>query len=161
MARKAIVDRDIILNMLKEGETTQHIADQFNVSRQAIDLHRKEFIVKGLLADKRAARRKKSELQTTTETPTPPARRQTNTIHDETSFPESSISLDQHIDLLINAFHALKRVVLMEKELNAYKQENERVKREIEYLKERERKRIEQENRWLLIRNDANAEPHS
>jgi hypothetical protein len=160
MARKAIVDRDIILNMLQEGETTQHIADKFNVSRQAIDLHRKDFIVKGLLADKRAARRRRSEIPVTDNTPRP-ARRQPEIIPEENISPESSISLDQQIDLLINAFHALKRVVLMEKELNAYKQENERVRKEIEYLKERERKRLEQENRWLLIRNDSNTEPHS
>jgi len=160
MARKAIVDKDIILSMLQEGETTQNIAEKFNVSRQAIDLHRKDFIVKGLLADKRAARRKKSEIQLT-EAPSQTTRRQPEKTPEDNNFQESSISLDQQIDLLINAFHALKRVVLMEKELNACKQENERVRKEIEYLKERERKRIEQENRWLLIRNNPNTEPHS
>ena len=49
MARKAIVDRNIVLQLLKEGKTSQSIAAQFGVSRQAIDLHRKEFIRTGLL----------------------------------------------------------------------------------------------------------------
>ena len=49
MARKAIVDRNTVLQLLKEGKTSQNIATQFGVSRQAIDLHRKEFIRTGLL----------------------------------------------------------------------------------------------------------------
>lgn len=49
MARKAIVNKDTVLRMLREGETTQRIAEGFNVSRQAIDLYRKDFIGKGLL----------------------------------------------------------------------------------------------------------------
>ena len=49
MARKAIVDRNTVLQLLKEGKTSQTIATQFGVSRQAIDLHRKEFIRTGLL----------------------------------------------------------------------------------------------------------------
>ena len=63
MARKAIVDKDIVLNMLKGGETTQHIADEFNVSRQAIDLYRRDFIKKGLLPNQRATRTRKAAEQ--------------------------------------------------------------------------------------------------
>ena len=49
MARKAIVDRNVVLQLLKEGKTSQSIASQFGVSRQAIDLYRKEFVHAGLL----------------------------------------------------------------------------------------------------------------
>ena len=49
MARKAIVDRPAVLEMLKEGKTSQAIADRFGVSRQAIDLYRKQFTREGLL----------------------------------------------------------------------------------------------------------------
>ena len=49
MTRKAVVDRDTILNMLREGKTTQNIAEKYGVSRQAIDLHRRDYIKKGLL----------------------------------------------------------------------------------------------------------------
>ena len=49
MARKAIVDRNTVLQLLKEGKTSQSIANQFGVSRQAIDLYRKEFVRTGLL----------------------------------------------------------------------------------------------------------------
>ncbi len=58
MARKAIVNKNIILNKLKDGETTQSIAENFNVSRQAIDLYRRDFIKKGLLPNQRALRGK-------------------------------------------------------------------------------------------------------
>jgi len=49
MARKATVDRNLVLQFLKEGKTSQSIATQFGVSRQAIDLYRKEFFRTGLL----------------------------------------------------------------------------------------------------------------
>jgi len=49
MARKATVDRNLVLQLLKEGKTSQSIAMQFGVSRQAIDLYRKEFFRTGLL----------------------------------------------------------------------------------------------------------------
>jgi len=55
MARKAIVDRDLVLTWLREGKTTEYIAEQYSVSRQAIDLHRRDFISRGLLPDQRAA----------------------------------------------------------------------------------------------------------
>ena len=62
MARKAIVDRDIVLICLREGKTTQYIAEQFGVNRQAIDLHRRDFISRGLLPNQRAARGKRAAL---------------------------------------------------------------------------------------------------
>ena len=66
----------------------------------------------------------------------------------------SGESLDEQIDLLISAFSALKRLPVLEKEIEAIKRENEKARYEIERLKSQERKRLEQENRWMLIRDD-------
>jgi transposase len=144
MARKSIVNKDIILSMLKEGETTQRIAEKFNVSRQAIDLHRKDFIKKGLLPDQRAARTRKAPKEVV-------AQRQ-NLISSKKS------SLDAQIDLIINAFNALKRLPQLEKEVEIYKHKYENALHEIERLKENEKKRLDQESRWLLTQrhNDTN-----
>src|SRR5208283_1618191 len=99
MARKAIVDRNTVLQLLKEGKTSQSIAAQFNVSRQAIDLHRKEFIRTGLLPGT-AIPLPVTEPQTIASTisskPTP-------------TVSPKDISLDQMIDLFIKAFDAMKR----------------------------------------------------
>ncbi|MDP2730737.1 MAG: hypothetical protein Q8O55_09690, partial [Dehalococcoidales bacterium] len=100
MARKAVVNKDIIISLLKEGETTQSIADKFNVSRQAIDLHRRDFIEKGLLPDQRAVRtRKASDTQ-----------KQKPTSSGEALSSRDTVSLDEQIDLIISAFNALKRL---------------------------------------------------
>ena len=102
MARKAIVNKDIILSMLKEGETTQRIAGKFNVSRQAIDLYRKDFIEKGLLPNQRAVRTRKA--------PKEAAPQKQKIISPRQSPPSKNIvSLDKQIDLIINAFNALPR----------------------------------------------------
>ncbi|MFC1952827.1 hypothetical protein ACFLWR_01685 [Chloroflexota bacterium] len=151
MARKATVDRDIVLNMLLEGQTTQHIADKFKVSRQAIDLHRKDFITKGLLPNKRAFRTKSTtkEIIPQKEKTTPPK-----------PFPASKeiATLDEHIDLIINAFKALKRIPQLEVEFEKLKKEHDKALNEIERLKKNEEKRTEQESRWQLTwrQNDKN-----
>lgn len=158
MARKAIVDKDIILELLKKGETTQRIAERFKVSRQAIDLHRKEFISNGLLPDKRAARSRRDNIEF-----------ENYRHHDKSGdfgvqkpvldkaqapHEEKIDSLDVQIDLLISAFNALKRLPVVEKELEALRKENEKAKIEIERLTTRENKRLEQEKQWMLINAD-------
>jgi hypothetical protein len=140
MARKPVVNKEEILSLLKEGETTQRIAERFNVSRQAIDLHRRDFINRGLLDDKRAPRTGKAEYDASP----PPA---------DPKAPELSpfvpgLSLDRQIDLMIDAFAALKRLPQLEQEVERYKRDYAGALEEIERLKENERKRLEQESRW-------------
>ena len=151
MARKAIVNKEIILVMLKDGNTTQYIAEKFNVSRQAIDLHRRDFIKKGLLPNQRAVKTKKAENKAA------PQKQNLTPIGQST--PSKAIgSLDEQIDLIINAFHALKHLPQLEREVETYKQKYENALREIEHLKENEKKRLDQESRWILTQrhNDAN-----
>lgn len=151
MARKAIVNKDIILSMLKEGETTQRIAEKFSVSRQAIDLYRRDFIEKGLLPNQRAVRTRKAIKEATPQ--------KQKIISPRQSLPSKDIvSLNEQIDLIINAFNALKRLPQLEKEIETYKQEYENALHEIERLKEDEKKRLDQESRWLLTQryNDTN-----
>ena len=165
MARKAIVDKDIILDLLKKGETTQRIAERFKVSRQAIDLHRKEFINRGLLPDRKAERTRKEPTILINSTSTIDA--ENSNVHRSTlikpimNTPESIESLDTQIDLMINAFNALKRLPSIEKELEDLKHENEKAKQEIERLKNREKKRLEQENRWMLLKAEDITDPSS
>ena len=97
MARKAIVDKEIVLSMLKEGVTTQGVAEKYNVSRQAIDLYRKDFIKKGLLPDRRAARTVKlpEEITSGNETRTEKA------VPQQSLKPSGeTVTLDKQIDLL-------------------------------------------------------------
>lgn len=160
MARKAIVDKDIILELLKKGETTQRIAERFKVSRQAIDLHRKEFINNGLLPDRRAARTRKEPIESIDSTKNigneNPTFEQSVLIKSNIPSQEiiETVSLDAQIDLIISAFNALKRLPVVEKELENLKQENEKAKIEIERLKGLENKRIDQEKRWMLINTE-------
>ena len=151
MARKSTVNKDIILSMLREGETTQRIAEKFNVSRQAIDIHRRDFIEKGLLPDQRAVRTRKEPKEVATQ-------KQSIISPKKSQLSKDSISLDKQIDLIINAFHALKRLPQLEKEVETYKQEYENALQEIERLKANEKKRLDQESRWLLSQghNDTN-----
>ncbi|MFC1847506.1 hypothetical protein ACFLW5_01665 [Chloroflexota bacterium] len=152
MARKAIVNKDIILSMLREGETTQRIAEKFSVSRQAIDLHRKAFIEEGLLPNQRAVR--------TRSAPKEAAPQKQKLISPGQSLPSTDmVSLDEHIDLIINAFNALKRLPQLEKEVETYKQEYENALHEIEHLKESEKKRLDQESRWLLTQRHNDTTP--
>ncbi len=149
MTRKAIVDRDTILNMLREGKTTQNIAEKFGVSRQAIDLHRRDFINQGLLPNQRAVRTKR-----VTEESVPPQRKPVPP--KEPVPPERNIiSLDEQIDLIINAFNALKRLPELEAELESYKRKYENSVQEIERLQEREKKRDEQERRWFSVQRQS------
>lgn len=171
MARKAIVDRDVMLSMLRDGEPTRSIAEKFNVTRQAIDLHRRDFIEKGLLSNQRALRTRKAPVK-----PAPPKQ---NLVSPDLSAPARQTSpltvtrssgltlpskgellLDQQIDLIISAFNALKRLPQLEKELEKYKQEYASALHEMACLKENEKKRLDQESRWLRTQhhNDTNSD---
>ncbi|MFC1929537.1 hypothetical protein ACFLW6_01540 [Chloroflexota bacterium] len=147
MARKAVVDKDIVLNMLGDGKTTQLIAEKYSVSRQAIDLYRKDFIKKGLLPDQRAPRIKKAQRVITPDKKSVPTT--------EPSFVKSAtVSLDEHISLVIEAFSALKRLPELEKELDAYKHRYEDALLRIEDLEQAKKKRDDQEQRWILAQSN-------
>jgi len=164
MARKAIVDKEIILELLKKGETTQRIAERFKVSRQAIDLHRKEFINSGLLPDKRAARSRKDAIEFDNYNNENKIRnlevQKPVIIKTQAPREENIESLDAQIDLLISAFNALKRLPVIEKELETLRKENENAKLEIERLTTRENKRLEQEKRWMLLNTEDVSDSH-
>ena len=142
MARKATVDKDVVLRMLQEGKTTQYVADQFEVSRQAIDLHRREFINRGLLQDQRSFRKARADRATV--------------------FPyRNGISLEQLIDLVIAAFSALKQLPELEADLEKYRRDYQSAIQEIERLKTTDEKFKEQEQRWLLAQQQGDAGPSS
>jgi len=159
MARKAIVDRAAVLEMLKQGMTSQAIADRFGVSRQAIDLHRKQFTAAGLLvppqrhapapapAQGRAASREQRGEAQSQISPAAPGSADMPPLS-----PIPSLSLDQLIDLIIQAFTALKRIPELEKEFAALRKSYEAALQQIQELNEREQKRREQELRWLRAR---------
>ncbi len=148
MARKAIVNRDTILGLLREGKTTQDIAEKFSVSRQAIDLHRRDFISRGLLPDQRATRIRKAGKETVSPEPQPIQSTESAADHRTTS-------LDEQVDLMINAFDALKRLPIIETELEMYKRKYEDARQEVERLRQIEQKRQEQERRWLQLQGRA------
>jgi len=158
MARKPVVNRDVVLTMLQEGRSTQQVADHFHVSRQAIDLHRRDFINHGLLKDTRAPRKPRRRPftepistghYTATQPDTPQETQQTDTIG---SSPEITpgASLDDLIELMITAFSALKRVPEMEAQVAQYKDAYERALKEVERLTTDLQKRKDQEQRWNL-----------
>lgn len=134
MARKATVDKDTALLMLREGKSTHTVAQHFGVSRQAIDLHRRGFIHDGLLVDKRAPRK----------TVTSEKAAETRVKGD------TAISLDRLIDLVIEAFNSLKRLPELEAELEKYQRNYQKAAEQIELLEKEVIKRKEQEARWLF-----------
>jgi transposase-like protein len=149
MARKAIVDRNIVLQLLKEGKTSQSIAAQFGVSRQAIDLHRKEFTRTGLLPGSATplsvtTTAPQTPLTSASPVPSKPLSR---------SIEPHDVSLDQMIDLIIRAFDALKRIPELEVEMEKYRREYDGLNSKIQQLEEREKKRKEQEARWIHAQN--------
>ncbi len=134
MARKAIVDKDMALRMLREGKSTDTVAKHFGVSRQAIDLHRKEFVRRGLLVNKRAPRKTAASKK-----------------GDGTKVNgHIPIALDRLIDLVIEAFSSLKKVPELEAELEKYKRNCLKAAEQIELLEKEVSKRKEQEVRWLF-----------
>jgi hypothetical protein len=148
MARKAMVDRNIVLQLLKEGKTSQSIATQFGVSRQAIDLYRKEFVRTGLLPSSAAP------LPVSTQLPVTPVINSLTPPKPSThSLEQHDVSLDQMIELIIKAFDALKRIPELEAEVTKYRSEYNGLITQIEQLEEREKKRKEQEIRWIHAQN--------
>ncbi len=148
MARKPTIDVDRAIQMLREGQSTQAIADYFGVSRQAIDLHRRKLIQTGQLADKRAPR----SLAPVPSTASSPASGSTaSSVLPITEPPEpTAVSLDRVIDLTINAFGSLKKVPQLEAELAQCRQDYEKATRRIAELEQELKKRQEQESRWNL-----------
>ena len=152
MARKAIVDRNTVLQLLKEGKSSQTIANQFGVSRQAIDLYRKDFTRTGLLLAVGAA-----PLPITASAPVPLSA--APPISSETVLTPAKpteVSLDQMIDLMIKAFAALKRLPELENEVAKFRSDHEGLLKQIVQLEESETKRKEQETRWLQAQNQDN-----
>jgi len=143
MARKAIVDRATVLQMLKEGKSTRYVADHFGVSRQAIDLHRKDFIDQGLLSNIRAPRKTKTE-------PSTIAIQRDLKPQDVSRYP-----LDQLIDRVIEAFNSLKRIPELESELSKYRTLYENSKHEIESMRKESKLREDQEVRWYLAQRQS------
>lgn len=142
MARKPIVDRDIVLRMLQEGSSTQQVAERFGVSRQAVDLHRKDFISQGLLTNVRAARKPRTTSSLSDTTPAEvPSQSTTSSV---------PASIDELIELMITAFTALKRVPELEVQLEQYKDAYKRTLKEVERLGKEAEKRQDQEQRWNL-----------
>jgi hypothetical protein len=154
MARKAIVDRNIVLQLLKEGKTSQSIAAQFGVSRQAIDLHRKEFTRTGLLPGSAAPLPVATLAPLLITTPVPPISASTVSSNRLShSIEPHDVSLDQMIDLIIRAFDALNRIPELEAEMEKYRREYDGLNNKIQQLEEREKKRKEQETRWIHAQN--------
>lgn len=145
MARKATVDVGKVIQMLREGQSTQSVAEYFGVSRQAIDLHRHKFIQSGQLVDRRAQRRT---------APSPEA--------DETGVKGGpAVSLDSLIELIIEAFDSLKQVPKLEAELEKYKRDYQKAAEQIELLEKAVNKRNEQEARWNLVVPPEGGKPSS
>jgi hypothetical protein len=148
MARKATVDRNLVLQLLKEGKTSQSIAMQFGVSRQAIDLYRKEFFRTGLLQNN------VTPLPVTTPNSSPPITGMPAPVQTQPAgLQPEDVSLDQMIELMIKAFAALKRIPELEAEAAKYRGEHDALIAQIALLEEREKKRKEQESRWLHAQN--------
>lgn len=160
MARKAILNRDTVLQMLHEGQTTQRVADHFGVTRQAVDIHRKEFIALGLLADQRAHRSKQTALETpvqpslvppVAQSPPEMLSHQIEPVLPVSPSPRelAALPLDQIIDAAIDAFAALKRLPFVEAERDSYRQSYQDATIEIARLREAESHRQAQEQRWF------------
>lgn len=146
MARKAIVDKDIILSMLREGETTGRIAEKFKVSRQAIDVYRRDFIEKGFLPNQRASKSRREPKEAT-------PKKKKRIIPGQSLLSRNVVSLDEHIDLMIDAFNALKRLPQLEKDFEKCRLQYENALLEIRRLKTIEQKRLDQESRWFLTQH--------
>jgi hypothetical protein len=153
MARKAIVDRETVLQMLREGKTSKAIAEQFGVSRQAIDLYRKQFANSKLLnaAPTSTPQVSSKPKDLTVDHPIP----QQMSGSESVSYPTQptaahpALSLDDLVDLIIQAFTALKRVKELEVEIAGLRKNYDAVLQQVEQLQAREQKRREQEARWI------------
>jgi hypothetical protein len=154
MARKAIVDRAAVLELLKEGRTSQSIADRFGVSRQAIDLYRKQFTREGLLAPARPPEPVAAEVADATRADRVRSEpRAPYTVRSSPPPPPPGPSLDELVDLVIRAFTALKRIPELEVECEKLRKSYAEAQSQINELQAREQKRKEQEQRWFQAQN--------
>lgn len=144
-----MVDREKVLELLRAGQTSQSIAGQFGVSRQAIDLHKKEFIRTGAL-DARVIRQ---PAPAGTQQSPPPLTTTPATVQTPKA---ATVSLDQMIDLLIQSFAAMKKLPELEMEVNKLKQQYETALAQLAQVEEREKKRLEQEARWREAQTTTN-----
>lgn len=145
--------------MLQEGRSTQVVAEQFGVSRQAIDLHRRDFISRGILRNERAARTARS----TPAADAPAAATEPPAVHTP-SIPQhvaTTASLDDLIDLVINAVSALRRLPELEAELDRSHHDYQKAVEELERLRGEARSREDQELRWRLAQNGQHGTPSS
>lgn len=154
MARKAIVDRAVVLEMLKEGRTSQSIADRFGVSRQAIDLYRKQFTREGLLSPARPAASVVAEVGGVGQ----PDRvrsepREPYIVRASPPPPTTAPSLDEMVDLIIRAFTALKRIPELEAECEKIRKSYADTQAQIAEFQAREQKRHDQEQWWFQAQN--------
>lgn len=161
MARKASVDVAQVLQMLQEGRSTQSVAEQFGVSRQAIDLHRKRFIQSGQLEERRAARQitapeasasppagQASTLTASVHEPSPYSAGRTSGRKEPSAKTAPEVPLDRLIELVIEAFDSLKKLPKLEAELEKYRQDYQKAAEKLELLEQEAAKRKEQEARW-------------
>ena len=146
MARKATVDVDKVMQMLREGQSTQAVADYFGVSRQAIDLHRRKFIQVGQLVNRRAPRTmvvSREGIGAEVKASAVPQQG----VGAKVEAPPA-VSLDRLIELVIEAFDSLKKLPKLEAELEKYKHDYRKAAEQIELLEKEVSKRQEQEARW-------------
>ena len=148
--------------MLQEGKSTQLVAEHFGVSRQAIDLHRREFIRRGLLTDERAARRRRTPAAADSLSASPVAAETPPRVPPEDSphVPRTA-SLDDLIELVITAVSALRRLPELEAELTAARRDYRRAVEELERLRAEAHRRQDQELRWRLAQHDEHDTPSS
>ena len=145
--------------MLQEGRSTQVVAERFGVSRQAIDLHRRDFISRGILSNERAARTPRST--PTAATPTPPAAA-TESPAVAAPHPQrapASVPLDDLIELVISAVSALRRLPELEAELDRSHRDCRKAVEELDRLRDEAQNRQDQELRWRLAQNGQHGTP--
>jgi len=145
MARKATVDVDKVMQMLREGQSTQSVAEFFGVSRQAIDLHRHKFIKSGQLVDRRAPRRALTSPESVEAgIKGSPSGSKAGTIDTGTKGSQS-VSLERLIELVIEAFDSLEQVPKPELEarLEKYKRDYQKAAERIDILEKAVSKRNE------------------
>jgi len=118
------VDIEKALGLLQAGNTTQEVANNFNVSRQAVEIHRSRFIKQGLLQPGRGGRRTKQ-----------------SPIH---------LTLEQGIDIMTDAFRKARDYPELEAELEKYKRGYNNLLETMKSLKQGEKKRSGQEAAFAL-----------
>ena len=140
--------------MLQEGRSTQVVAEHFGVSRQAIDLHRRDFISRRLLRNERAPRKRRSTPAAATPTAHVAAAEAPAIAAPAASLrAAATASLDDIIDLVIRAVSALRRLPELEAELERSRRDYQKAIQELDSLRAEAQKRRDQELRWRLAQH--------